>query len=182
MKVNFPYEDHDDLQLLLRYNKLCEDYHKYFELPYWANPMAIDKKQMERSKTLAIKIDKVVVEGYRRGLMGKSKAAYQFQRDEVARKALAYLDHDALFQGIDGEDCFSPSLTSEGKLCLHIGIFKGRTDSLDGKYHAFVHYLPNRNARFVADYIEKLRIKSIEEDNKAIAEIRGKLDGQCYKV
>lgn len=60
-----PYDQYDDLQLLLRYIKLCDDYLQHFYIPQWAG-IDID---LDKSQGLAIKQDKIVAECNKRGLM-----------------------------------------------------------------------------------------------------------------
>lgn len=60
-----PYDHYDDLGLLLRYAKLAEDYDRYFLWPCLAG---VDVPQ-DKSLAAADKIDRVVAECHRRGLM-----------------------------------------------------------------------------------------------------------------
>ena len=61
-----PYDHLDDLNLLLRYLKLCQDMEKFFDAPRWMG----EDVSFEKSQAHAVKIDKVVAECYVRGLMG----------------------------------------------------------------------------------------------------------------
>lgn len=64
-----PYDQYDDLQLLQRHQKLCDDYEEFVDMPLWAGvniPFA-------KSQAMAEKIDKIVLECHRRGLMGDEK-------------------------------------------------------------------------------------------------------------
>jgi hypothetical protein len=87
-----PYDQYDDLQLLQRYTKLKEDHEKYYELPAATDFQSVD---YSKASVSAEKLDKIIIECYVRGLMGKSELDKD-GRKEVAKQALALLKNPSL--------------------------------------------------------------------------------------
>lgn len=168
-----PYDQYDDFQLLVRYAKLCED--KEVHYPWWAGNAGVELDP-KKSMDAAVKIDKVVIECYRRGLMGPNGQESKLppdERDKVAKKALEALkaEWEMYSKILDGlpELPFSEALTPKAKA------LRPWTDpSLQGKYHEFIHHQKQEElAQAAAPVVEKfeaLRKKACEEENKRYEE------------
>jgi hypothetical protein len=91
-KKHNDYDQYDDLQLLLRYAKLDDDDLKFFLEPRWyetkENPLPPD--HAKKALAHAEKIDKIIIECFRRGLMGNENLT-QEEREEAAEAGLKYL-------------------------------------------------------------------------------------------
>lgn len=94
-KITGPYDQYDDLQLLQRYLKLREDHRTYYELPAMIDLQSVDTSKASIS---AEKLDKIIIECYIRGLMGKSKLNEDERREE-AKKALTLMKNPSLGEG-----------------------------------------------------------------------------------
>jgi hypothetical protein len=164
-KAPGPYDQYDDLQLLLRYLKLCDDMEQHIDIPQWAG---VDVP-FEKSQALAEKIDKIVLECYLRGLMGNSKLSPE-ERAEIVKQALVNLKANA--SNVDlKEGPFGESLTDKAK-----ALRPWADPSLAGKYHGFIHYARQEEivaaTADIAVKYEDLRKKSCDEDNATIKRIR----------
>lgn len=164
-KTSGPYDQYNDLQLLLRYLKLCEDMEQHIDIPQWAGI----EIPLEKSQVAAEKIDKVVLECYLRGLMGNSKLS-QEERAEVVKQALVALKSNTSNMDLK-EGPYGESLTDKAKL-----LRPWADPSLEGKYHGFIHYARQEEiatATAVVDVkYEALRKNSCDADNRTIQRIK----------
>lgn len=60
-----PYDQYDNLQILQRHQKLCDDFETFLHVPRWMG----EDVPFAKSQAAAEKIDKLTVECHARGLM-----------------------------------------------------------------------------------------------------------------
>lgn len=179
-KQQGPYDQYDDLQLLLRYAKLEDDYNRFVEVPRWAG------EPVPQSQDMAVKIDKIVCELYRRGLTsadGKDNPLSQEIRDRDVTECLArlkltadeYWKRPSTYVGPCPAAC--TALTPKAK-----ALRPWADPSIVGKWSIFFHDARQEEIDAavapVKEKYEAIRKASCEEDNRLYYEIKARVEGK----